>query len=291
MGIRLCIVNGYPEPNREVLAQAGHCSADELFVRAFRRLAPNVHCDSLFIADLDVPVPDARWVESYDGVVWTGSNLTIYDDDPRVIRQIEFCRLVFEVGLPQYGSCWGVQMAAVAAGGEVAKNPRGREMAVARKVHLTPEGRAHPMYAGKPEVFDGFISHLDEVTRLPDDATLLATNAHTRVQAIEVRHRNGVYWATQYHPEYELREMARLIAARGENLIKEGFFTDGASVESMVARLEALAADPGRKDLRWQLALDDGSAGRAHPLLRAAQLAGEAGCPGGQAAGAGHWSW
>ena len=52
-----------------------------------------------------------------------------------------------------------MQMAAVAAGGEVRKNPHGREMGFARKLRLTAEGRVHPMYEGKPDVFDGFISH------------------------------------------------------------------------------------------------------------------------------------
>ena len=257
MAMRLCIINGYPAPNRDVLAQAGHCSADELFARTFRTLAPDADLDVLFLADLDVPFPDEAWIKRYDGFLWTGSNLTIYDDDPRVHRQIDLCRRIFGVGRPQWGSCWGVQLAAVAAGGEVRKNPRGREMMLARKVRLTPEGRAHPMYQGKPDVFDGFISHVDEVTRLPDGATLLATNAHTRVQALEVRHLRGVFWATQYHPEYDLSEMARLIAARADALVREGFFVDRAAAQDMVGRLEALARDPGRKDLRWGLAIDD----------------------------------
>ncbi len=257
MAIRLCIINGYPAPNREVLAHAGHCSADVLYARVFQTLAPEAHLDVLFLADLDVPLPDEAGIERYDGFLWTGSNLTIYEDDPRVLRQIEFCRRIFGVGRPQWGSCWGVQMAAAAAGGEVRKNPLGREMMLARKVRLTPEGLAHPMYQGKPHVFDGFISHLDEVTRLPDGATLLATNAHTRVQALEVRYLNGVFWATQYHPEYDLSEMARLIAARAEALVREGFFADRTIAQDMVSRLEALARDPGRRDLRWALAIDD----------------------------------
>ncbi|MDR7555151.1 MAG: type 1 glutamine amidotransferase [Armatimonadota bacterium] len=257
MSLRLCVINGYPAPNREVLRQAGHCSADEMYVWAFRTLAPEARLDVLYLADLDVPVPDDDWIVGYDAFLWTGSNLTIYEDDPRVQRQIAFCRRIFEVGRPQWGSCWGVQLAAVAAGGEVRKNPRGREMAIARKIHLTPEGRAHPMYQGKPEVFDGFISHLDEVTRIPEGGTLLATNAHTRVQALEVRWGRGVFWATQYHPEYDLTQMTRLLVARGEALIKEGFFADRAALDHRVARMEALARDPSRKDLRWDLAIDD----------------------------------
>jgi GMP synthase (glutamine-hydrolysing) len=255
--MRFCIINGYPAHNREVLRQAGHCSADEMFVRVLERLDPHLSLEVLYLADLEVPVPDAPWIEGYDAFLWTGSNLTIYEDDPRVARQIAFCRRIFEIGRPQWGSCWGLQMAAVAAGGEVRKNPRGREMAVARKIRLTPQGRAHPMYEGKPDVFDGFISHLDEVTRIPDGGTLLATNDHTRVQALEVKYGNGTFWATQYHPEYDLQQMTRLIVARGENLIKEGFFADRSALDHRVARMEALARDPWRTDLRWDLAMGD----------------------------------
>jgi len=257
MPIRLCIINGYPKPNREVLTRAGMCGADELYVRVLKKLVPDVRVETLFIADMDTSLPDARQAEGYDGFIWTGSNLTIYEDDPRVTRQIEFSRLIFGIGRPQFGSCWGLQMAAVAAGGEVRKNPRGREMGFARKLRLTAEGRRHPMYEGKPDVFDGFISHLDEVTRLPNGGVLLATNDHTRVQALEVRSGQGVFWATQYHPEYELAEMARLIVARADPLIKEGFFADRAALEAKVHRMEALASDPSRKDLRWDVAVGD----------------------------------
>ena len=75
-------------------------------------------------------------------------------------------------------------MAAVAAGGEVQKNPKGREWAFARDVHLTEAGKQHPLYKGKPSQFDGFIMHLDIVTRIPEGGTLLASNAHSNVQAL-----------------------------------------------------------------------------------------------------------
>lgn len=257
MPIRLLIINPYPQESRAVLDRAGMSGADEIYVRVLKHLLPDAQLETLFIADLDSALPDERAVAAYDGVIWTGSNLTIYEDDPRVTRQIAFARRVFDVGRPQFGSCWGAQMAAVAAGGEVRKNPRGREMGFARKVRLTPEGRRHPMFEGKPEVFDGFISHLDEVTRIPDGGVLLATNEHTPVQALEVRHGNGTFWATQYHPEYELADMARLIIARADPLIREGFFADRPTLEAKVAAMETLARDPSRKDLRWDLALGD----------------------------------
>lgn len=183
--------------------------------------------------------------------------MTAYEDDPRVTRQIAFARGLFEAGRPTFGSCWGAQIAVMAAGGEVRKSPRGREIGVGRKVRLTAAGRRHPMYAGKPDVFDVFASHLDEMTRLPDGATVLAGNEHSEVQALEIRHKRGLFWGTQYHAEFDLYHVARVMASRIDALVREGFFADGAAARASIAQLEALALAPGRKDLRWILGIDD----------------------------------
>jgi GMP synthase (glutamine-hydrolysing) len=257
MPLKICIINGYPEKNRQALTDAGVAGADELYIRVLSKWVPDARLDVFMIADLGTGLPGGASIESYDAFIWTGSNLTIYEDDPRVTRQIEFARKVYEVGRPSFGSCWGVQMAAAAAGGEVRKNPRGRELGFGRKIRLTTEGRAHPMYEGKPDVFDGFIMHLDEVSRVPPGGRLLAGNEHTPVQALEVKHKKGTFWATQYHPEYDLYEMARLFLARGDHLIKEGFFSGRADLESKVTRMETLSRHPDRKDLRWDLAIGD----------------------------------
>lgn len=257
LAVRLCIINGYPRSTREALTQAGACGADELFVRVLAQVAPPLVFETLHLADLDAPVPDRRWIDRFDGFLWTGSNLTAYEDDPRVSRQIEFARDLFEAGRPAFGSCWGAQIAVVAAGGEVRKSARGREIGIARKVRLTPAGRRHPMYEGKPDVFDAFASHLDEVTRLPAGAIVLAGNEHSDVQALEIRHKRGVFWGTQYHPEFDLYQMARLIASRVDALTREGFFTNGAAAHAVIEQIEVLARAPGRKDLRWTLGMDD----------------------------------
>src|SRR5258708_37057262 len=118
MPMRLCIINGYPKPNREVLTRAGMCGADELYVRVLKKLVPDVRVETLFIADLDTSLPDARQAEGYDGFIWTGSNLPIYEDDPRGTRQIEFSRLILGIGRPRFGTCGGLQMPPAASGGE-----------------------------------------------------------------------------------------------------------------------------------------------------------------------------
>jgi GMP synthase (glutamine-hydrolysing) len=251
------IVDGYAKASRDELEKAGMKTAFRLYDEMLRKNLPGA--TSRVWLPSDTPdLPGGVGPEGYAGILWTGCNLTIYHhDDVRVTRQLALARRAYEVGTPGFGTCWGIQMGVVAAGGEVKANPLGREMGVGRKIHLTPFGAKHPFMAGKPPVYNGFISHVDQVTRLPRGAVLLATNDFTHVQAVAITHKKGTFWGLQYHPEYDLHEMARLMVAREGKLVPEGFFTGHADLTAYVKRLEELHANPGRKDLRWQLDIDD----------------------------------
>jgi len=256
--LRFLIIDGYPEQSRDELQQAGMKLAWELYLNMLVQHLPQAAYDVLLPSDPGVDMPSEKDLHDYAGIIWTGCNLSIYDTANRsVSSQIELAQSAYEVGVPSYGSCWGIQMAAVAAGGEVKPNPKGREMGLARKIHQTPQAYNHPMFEGKPRVFEGFVSHDDMVTRMPPGGTLLARNSFANVQALAVTHKSGTFWATQYHPEYNLHEMARLIVAREKKLIAAGFFRGHEDLMDLVDRMEALAAEPDRKDLRWQLAIDD----------------------------------
>lgn len=144
----------------------------------------------------------------------------------------------------------------MAANGVCAKNPNGREMGLARKISLSPEGRAHPMFEGKPSVFDAFTSHNDEITHIRPGGLNLAGNDFTSVQAVAVRHLNGDFWAVQYHPEYDLHELARLTYCRRAKLVELGFFPDMKTADQYVDDLETLHIDPSRSDIAWRLGFD-----------------------------------
>jgi len=253
----LLVVDGYSKEARDELAAGGATVAGDLYAAMLRRYASGASVDIVYPSDPGAALPEGAALAQYDGIGWTGCSLTVFDDDPKVKRQIDFCRAAFDAGAPSFGSCWAIQIAVVAAGGICRPNPRGREMGFARKILLTPEGRGHPMYAGKPSVFTAFISHVDEVTHLPSTAQLLASNAFTNVQAATVSIGKGTFWGLQYHPEYDLREMARLTWCRRFKLRDLGFFRDEAAALAHVDRLETLHGDPSRADIAWALGIDD----------------------------------
>ena len=256
-GARFLVIDGYHKAARAELGAGGASEAGSLYARMLQKCLPGALCDILHPADPGESLPRGTAIEQYDGIAWTGCSLTIYEDDPRVGPQIELARAAYESLVPSFGSCWAAQMAVVAAGGIVRANPRGREMGIGRKIALTPEGRSHPLYFGKNTVFDGFISHVDEITHLPPGAVLLASNAFTHVQAVAVTHRGGQFWGLQYHPEYDLHELARLTWCRIDKLVSLGFFHDRDAAQQYVDLLEVLHQDASRKDIAWLLGIDD----------------------------------
>ena len=254
---RYLVVDGYSREGREDLAAGGATTAGELYRQMLIRCTPGgAEVDILTPADPDAALPQGAAIAQYDGIAWTGSSLTVHQPDPKVTPQIDFARAAYEARVPGFGSCWAAQIAVVAAGGQCAVSPYGREMGIARKIALTDAGRGHPLYFGKKTVFDAFISHDDEITHLPPGAVLLAGNDHAAVQAVSVVHRGGVFWGLQYHPEYDLHELARLCYCRKQKLTDKGFFRDLDAAQAFVDQLEALHQDPGRKDIAWLLGID-----------------------------------
>jgi len=256
--LRICIVNCYPAASRENFDRSDVGHPHDLFKDFLRAEAPNATTEIVYVADPDFALPAGTSIADFDAFIWTGSDLTVYHtDDPRVASQITFANALMDAGATCWGSCWGLQLASLVAGGEVAANPKGREWGIAREIRLTDAAAAAPMHVGKPAVFDAFIMHLDEVTRLPDGTPLLATNEHTHIQAAIVERGEAAFWTTQYHPEYNLHEMGRLIAARAKALVREGFFPDEDAVAVYAAKMRELAANPGSAELRAELNVGD----------------------------------
>jgi len=254
---RFIVVDGYAREGREDLSAGGATTAGELYRQMLDKCTPGgADVDIVYPADPGAELPSGAAIGQYDGIAWTGSSLTVFKPDPKVQPQIEFARAAFAAKIPSFGSCWAAQIAVVAAGGICAENPKGREMGIARKVSLTPTGRSHPLYEGKKAVFDAFISHDDEITHVPPGGVVLASNDFTQVQAVSVTHQGGNFWGLQYHPEYDLHELARLCYCRKQKLTDKGFFRDLDAAQDFVDMLEALHQDPSRKDIAWLLGID-----------------------------------
>jgi GMP synthase (glutamine-hydrolysing) len=257
MALRFLVVEGNTRGARQTHRDAYGQMPSESYAAVLQEIEPGILCDLAFPADEGANLPDAAGLESYDGIVLTGSHLSLYDRTPDILRQIDLMRAVYASGTPCFGSCWGLQVAAVAAGGDVQKNPLGREVGIARRIVPTDAGRGHPMLEGRPNAYDAPAIHLDMITAAPSDCTILASNRVSAVQAAEIRLNGGVFWGVQYHPEFSLGELAVILGRRKALLVAEGFCRTPEDAASYVADLAALQENPGRADLAWRHGIDE----------------------------------
>jgi len=153
------------------------------------------------------PVPiqtDAGPIQSFDGVIISGSQSSVYDDHRPWIRELgRWTEGAIADGLPILGVCWGHQLLAQILGGTV----RGGSYELGY-VQVNQEAD-DPIWNGLSDPFTVFATHSDHVVEIPPDAHLLASN-ETGVQAFR---RDQIY-AVQFHPEYDLQTAKAMIYSK-----------------------------------------------------------------------------
>lgn len=250
-GPRVLVIDGnVAEIRARQFAALGYDSGTG-YARVLKRIDPSLRVDIVRGAEADPQFPEGVGLDNYDGVTMTGSALNIYNGGAAVTHQINLVKAVFAAGVPFFGSCWGLQVAATAAGGEVRANTRGREFGFARRILLTDAGRQHPLFKDKPAAFEAPTVHRDEIASLPSGAVVLAVNDFG-IQAASFDFGRGTFWGVQYHPEYDFLDIAAAAERYGEILVGEGMFHDTPALTAFAAELRALQEDPTDAPLVWK---------------------------------------
>ena len=131
------------------------------------------------------------------GIILSGGPNSVYEDETPRAPQV-----VFELGVPVLGICYGMQTMAAQLGGKV-ENAAKREFGYA-------EIRAHGHTALLRDIqdrvndeghglLDVWMSHGDKVTELPPGFKLMASNAATPIAAMADEARK--FYGVQFHPE------------------------------------------------------------------------------------------
>lgn len=156
---------------------------NQLIVRRVRNL--NVYAE-LLPADVSL-----ERIKSYNpiGIIFTGGPNSVFaEDTPKISAEI------YNLGVPVLGICYGMQLIAYQNGGTV--------------VHATTReyGRQKIKYSDNSVLFNGvdkdnvcWMSHTDQVAKLPEGFTVTATTDTCKIAAYENAARK--IYAVQFHPE------------------------------------------------------------------------------------------
>lgn len=161
------------------------------------------------------PLPDP---DAVAGVVITGSSAMVSHREPWSERCAEWLRGAAQRDTPLLGICYGHQLLAHGLGGEVAPNPRGREIGSVR-VRLAPGAERDPLLAGAGAELLVHTTHLESVLAPPPGARRLGESDADPHQVLAFGARA---WGVQFHPEFDAEVMRAYLEERRELLRGEG---------------------------------------------------------------------
>ncbi len=216
---------------------------------------------SYFTNDLEIDVVNpssdknisevAKGLEKFDGMIWGGSSLNIYNDTIEIRRQIEFMRSCQNKIKKILAICWGLQVAATVAGGQVKRCMTGSHRGIAHDIEINSNGLQHPIYKKKNETFNTPAFNFDEVVKLPKNSILLASNPINKVMGVNFKSGVSDIWGIQYHPEITYDKMISLIHFRKDRLLNNKAFVDEEEINNHVAMI-AEENKKSNKDLRMR---------------------------------------
>jgi GMP synthase (glutamine-hydrolysing) len=153
------------------------------------------------------PRAGADEVKGYKGLIFSGGPASVYEKDAPQANPA-----LLKSGLPILGLCYGHQLICRDLGGEV-KRGKVHEFGPAE---LHPD-RSHPLFAGMSETSVVWMSHGDEVSRLPAGFHRVGYTVHCDLAAVANDARK--IYGVQFHPEVTHSEEGMLLLKNYLSLI------------------------------------------------------------------------
>ena len=220
----------------------------------FTNVGIKTHTESLkdsisyFTTDLEIDVANPssdpnifenlKNLNEYDGLIWGGSSLNIYNNTIEIRRQIDFMKECQNKIKKMLAICWGMQVAVTAAGGEVKKCEKGTHRGIAHKIKINENGLKHSLYKDKNNDFNTPAFNFDEVAKIPENSIILSSNSINSIQGLNFKIKDCDIWGIQYHPEISYDKMIRLIHFRTDRLIDKKAFKDQNEINNHVQMIE-----------------------------------------------------
>ena len=235
---KILVVEGNLKEENQSFSEAGIQTHTESLKHSLSYFTDQLNIDVVNPSSDENISENIDTLESYDGLIWGGSSLNIYNKTPEILRQIEFMKECQKKIKKVLAICWGMQVAVTAAGGEVKKAEKGSHRGIARDIEINENGLNHPLYKNKNKKFNTPAFNFDEVVTLPENSKLLASNPINNVQGLNFKIGNCDVWGLQYHPEITYNKMINLIIFRKDRLIERGAFKDQNHIDDHIKNIE-----------------------------------------------------
>ena len=233
--LNILIVEGNPKDENESFLNEGIQTHTQSLKESLNYFSKNLSYDIVNpSSDLNLEKVIDK-LSFYDGLIWGGSSLNIYNDTPEIRRQIVFMKECQKKLKNILAICWGMQVAVTAAGG-VVKKAVNSHIGIANEITINDEGNKQAIYKDKIKKFNSPAFNFDEVVTLPKNSVCLASNKVNKVQGLYFKINNTKIWGLQYHPEITYEKMIRLIEFRKDRLIeKRKVFKNDEEVRSHIS--------------------------------------------------------
>jgi len=136
------------------------------------------------------------------GIILSGGPLNVYDS-----KKIKFNKEVLNLKVPILGICFGHQIISKELGGKV-KQSKHREFGLA-KIKKLKHSVLTKNFFNKKGFSDVWMSHADQVTKVPKNFSIIASSENSKLCMIENKVSN--FYGLQFHPEVTHTKKGRII--------------------------------------------------------------------------------
>jgi len=145
-------------------------------------------------------IPD---IQQFSGAIITGSHSMVTSKEEWMLKLSEWIKSNCDKQIPILGICFGHQIIASSLAGNVDYHSNGIELG-AVEINLNENSKSDLLLSCLPEKFMGYAAHSQTVTKLPDNAKVLAFNSFEDHHAFRV---GKCIWGIQFHPEFNSKIM------------------------------------------------------------------------------------
>ena len=168
--------------NKKILVLDYGSQYNQLIVRRIRELG--VYAELMHPEDLDL-----NQLSDVIGIILSGGPNSVYDAGAPTLPLP-----LFDLNIPILGICYGMQLISFKLGGIVTAHEK-KEYGLTEIEIKSDSDLTH----GLPKAFSVWMSHGDQVTKLPDGFVSLASSKTT--EHAMMKHENKPIYGIQFHPE------------------------------------------------------------------------------------------